>query len=224
MTKEKGVLMKTLKDENLRAETRKYTSNLINNTSSGTSRSFILTNTNQLNSIYDNKSENIINNDKNINSKNDININDINKNEKKIVKKKKKIKKKVKDNKNEEKVLKSGETIKKGQKIKLLTYKKLSDIEKEEEENEIKNKEKENDENIIENLESKQIIEKKEDKNKNKKEKEVKPIIKDKEKENKVSKTRQHLLNSLNNLQYNYDNLMAIGVHGNKLLNSNNKK
>ena len=224
MTKEKGVLMKTLKDENLRAETRKYTSNLINNTSSGTSRSFILTNTNQLNSIYDNKSENIINNDKNINSKNDININDINKNEKKIVKKKKKIKKKDKDNKNEEKVLKSGETIKKGQKIKLLTYKKLSDIEKEEEENEIKNKEKENDENIIENLESKQIIEKKEDKNKNKKEKEVKPIIKDKEKENKVSKTRQHLLNSLNNLQYNYDNLMAIGVHGNKLLNSNNKK
>ena len=214
MTKEKGVLMKTLKDENLRAETRKYTNNLMNNTNSGTSRSFILTNPNQLNNIYDNKSENIINNDKNINSNNDIN-----KKEKKIVKKKKKIKKKVKDNKNEEKVLKSGETIKKGQKIKLLTYKKLSDIEKEKEENEIKNEENENDENIKE-------IENKEDKNEIQKEKEVKPIIKDKEKEkdNKVNKTRQHLLNSLNNLQYNYDNLMAIGVHGNKLLNTNNKK
>ena len=193
MTEEKKSLMKTLKDENLRSETRRYTANLMNKTNnsiSNTSRSFLSSNNNMLNNMYDNNNPN-----------NDILTNNI---EKRSVKKKKKIKKK-KDGKNPEKIVKSGEIIKKekGQKIKLLKYEKLNDNPNEE------NKEDKND-SKIENKEEK-----------NKKENEVKPIIKDKEK--KTNRTRQDLLNSLYNLQYNYDNLMALGIHGTKILNNNKK-
>ena len=40
----------------------------------------------------------------------------------------------------------------------------------------------------------------------------------------KNNNKRRDLLNSLNNLKYNFDNLMEIGVHGNKYFNTNNKK
>jgi hypothetical protein len=105
--------------------------------------------------------------------------------------------------------------MKKGQKYKLLTYRKLTDVDNEKTNNEIKNEEKEEKKDISKN----EPIEN--DKNKNNKGDEVKPIIKDKE--NKYNKTRKDLLNSLSNLQYNFDNLMAIGVHGTKLLNNNKK-
>ena len=117
-TEEKKSLIKILKDENFRAETKKYTTDSMNRTSTSvlnTSASFISANNHMINNTYDNIAP--INN-----------VNSSIKTEKKIVKKKKKIKKK-KDGKNSEKIVKSGEIIQKapGKKIKLLTYKKLYD-------------------------------------------------------------------------------------------------
>ena len=185
MTKEKEVLMKTLKDENLRAETRKFTGNLLNKPKVSNTSILSNNNNNKINSNLENKTEP------------NINVNNLNKDiktEKSSVKKKKKIKKKKKED--SEKILKSGDQIVKGQKYKLLTKN-----EKSNNENIIKEYEKDNNKNINEN--------------KN----EVKPIIKDNE--NKTNKSRKEFLNSLNNLQYNFDNLMAIGVHGTKILNNN---
>lgn len=202
MSEEKEGLMKTLKDENLRAETRKFTGNLLKRTRT-TNSSIPQPNLKKENKIdnkteYNNTSENISTN---------IDINQI---EKKSVKKKKKMKKKAKDG---EKILKSGEPIKKGQKYKLLKYDQLNDVNNDNKnvEKEQKNDNSKNNENDKESEKNKKLIEK-----------EVKPIIKDKE--NKTNRTRKDLLNSLSNLQYNFDNLMAIGVHGTKLLNNTNKK
>ena len=203
MTEEKKVLMKCLKDENLREETRKYTNNLINKTS----KSFISSSNRQLKEInFDNKTENNINEDK----INDLNK-EINKSEEASIKKKKKIKLKKNDkynNSNEKNVLKSGEVVKKGKKIKLKTPTKLNDL----------NNEKDNKENKKEGK-----INQSDDcnKDKDKKGNEIKPIIKDKE--INTNRTRKDLLNSLNSLQYNFDNLMAIGVHGTKSLNIQKK-
>ena len=207
MTKEKEGLLKTLKDENLRAETRKFTKDLINNNKI---RSLTFPNK-DINNIKDfkNKINNNIVND--VDSNNNINFtNKENKNDE--VKKKKKVKKKYKIKKGEKKENKDKaekiekeekidngqkidkidktEKIEKGTKLKLLNYKTL---------NEINNGKNEN------------------------KEKEIKPIINDKMKEKNNNK-RRDLLNSLNNLKYNFDNLMEIGVHGNKYFNTNNKK
>ena len=202
MTEEKKNLMKTLKDENLRAETRKFTRDLINTPK--TSRSFISSNNKHIHSIFDNHNNNIeVNNDMNKN---------INNSEKGSIKKKKKIKKKknVKDGEN---VLKPGEAIKQGQKYKLLIKTNLNEEKNNEEIKDEKKEEKPKNDN--------NNINKENNENKIKKEKETKPIIKDKEK--KSNKTRRDLLNSLNNLQYNFDNLMEIGVHGTKVLNNNKK-
>ena len=207
MTKEKEGLLKTLKDENLRAETRKFTKDLINNNKI---RSLTFPNK-DINNIKDfkNKINNNIVNDVDFNN----NINYTNKeNKNDEVKKKKKVKKKYKIKKGEKKENKDKaekiekeekidngqkidkidktEKIEKGTKLKLLNYKTL---------NEINNGKNEN------------------------KEKEIKPIINDKMKEKNNNK-RRDLLNSLNNLKYNFDNLMEIGVHGNKYFNTNNKK
>ena len=207
MTKEKEGLLKTLKDENLRAETRKFTKDLINNNKI---RSLTVPNK-DINNIKDfkNKINNNIVND--VDSNNNINFtNKENKNDE--VKKKKKVKKKYKIKKGEKKENKDkaekiekeekidneqkidkidkAEKIEKGTKLKLLNYKTL---------NQINNGKNEN------------------------KEKEIKPIINDKMKEKNNNK-RRDLLNSLNNLKYNFDNLMEIGVHGNKYFNTNNKK
>ena len=204
MAEEKKSLIKILKDENFRAETKKYTTDSMNRTStsvSNTSTSFISANNHMIKNTYDNNTQ-------------IISVSSGKKTEKKIVKKKKKIKKK-KDGKNSEKIVKSGEIIQKdpGKKIKLLTYKKLDDNpveenkeEEKKEKNDVKNEKKDN--------EDKKIIQD-----------EVKPIIKDKEKEkeNKMNRSRKDLLNSLRNLQYNYDNLMSIGIHGNKILNKDKK-
>ena len=209
MSDEKKVLMKTLKDENLRAETRKFTGNLIKKNKT-TNSSFISSDKTE-EKIIDNKSENNYK-EKNINTNKEINEID-----KTSVKKKKKIIKKKKEKRDGEKIVKPGEEIKKGQKYKLLTYKKLTDNSDEKINDELKNEEQEKKSNISKNNNVRE-----DDKNKNIKEDEVKPIIKDKE--NKTNRTRKDLLNSLNNLQYNFDNLMAIGVHGTKYLNSNNQK
>ena len=203
MTEEKKNLMKTLKDENLRAETRKFTRDLINTPK--TSRSFISSNNKEIHSIFDNHNNNIETN-------NDLNKN-INNSEKGSIKKKKKIKKK-KNVKEGESVLKPGETMKQGQKYKLLAKTNLNDEKNNEEINDEKKEEKPKNDNN-------NNINKENNENKIKKEKETKPIIKDKE--NKSKKTRRDLLNSLNNLQYNFDNLMEIGVHGTKVLNNNKK-
>ena len=198
MTKEKEGLLKTLKDENLRAETRKFTKDLINNNKI---RSLTVPNK-DINNIKDFKNK--INN----NIVNDVDS----KNKDDEVKKKKKVKKKYKIKKGEKKENKDkaekiekeekidneqkidkidkAENIEKGTKLKLHNYKTL---------NEINNGKNEN------------------------KEKEIKPIINDKMKEKNNNK-RRDLLNSLNNLKYNFDNLMEIGVHGNKYFNTNNKK
>ena len=89
--------------------------------------------------------------------------------------------------------------MKKGQKYKLFAYKKLTDVDYLKINNKIKNEEKEEKKDISKN----EPIEK--DKNIINKEDEMKPIIKDKEK--KYHKTRKDLLNSLNNLQYNFDSM-----------------
>ena len=185
MTKEKEVLMETLKNENLRAETRKFTGNLLNKPIIKKEQI-----TPDLNLKNKTESNNIV--DVNQNNNND----EINKIEKSSIKKVKKKKKKKKEDDNE-----SNKVLKPGQKYKLSSNTNKDENKKEEDKNvNIKN------EDIIKN--------------------EVKPIIKDKEnkekKENK-NKERKDLLNSLNNLQYNFDNLMAIGVHGTKLLKNNNK-
>lgn len=184
MTKEKDVLMNTLKNENLRAETRKFTGNLLNKPK--TKREQItpdlnLKNKTEIHNIVD------VNQNQNQNNNND----EINKSEKSSVKKVKKKKKKKKENDTGS----SKGVLKPGQKYKLSTNNNNDDNKKEEDKNtKIKN------EDIIKN--------------------EVKPIIKDKENKNKDKKD---ILNSLSNLQYNFDNLMAIGVHGTKLLKNNNQ-
>ena len=182
MTKEKEVLMQTLKNENLRAETRKFTGNLLNKPK--TKREQI---TPDLNLKNKTESHNMV--DVNQNNNND----EINKSEKSSVKKVKKKKKKKKENDNGN----SKGVLKPGQKYKLSTNNNNDDNKKEEDKNtKIKN------EDIIKN--------------------EVKPIIKDKENK-KNNKDKKDILNSLSNMQYNFDNLMAIGVHGTKLLKNNNQ-
>ena len=212
MTKEKTNLIKTLKDENLRAETHKYTQNLINNHKN---RSLTVpTKNSNIKKEIENKilnehkteiketNNNIVDNKSNIS--NGEENNKIKK--KKKVKKKKKIKKKKSD---------KVENAENGQKYKLLTYQTLNQII-----NEKKEKEKEN---KIEDkkTENKSIVDKNIKKEKNKDENKIKSNN-DKESE-KINNTRRDLLNSLNNLQYNFDNLMEIGVHGNKILNNKKK-
>ena len=214
MTKEKTNLIKTLKDENLRAETHKYTQNLINNNKQ---RSLTVPSTN-------NKNKNEINNDnnskeiktdnnninKNIIDNSNNTENNINNNENDKVKKKKKVKKKLKLKKGEK--VDKVDKVEKGKKYKLLTYKTINEIrnEKAEEENKIEDNKlyDKNNKDTNENIKTKEV---------NK----INPTISDKQSE-KSNTTRRDLLNSLNNLQYNFDNLMEIGVHGNKYLN--NKK
>ena len=201
MTKEKTNLIKTLKDENLRAETHKYTQNLLN---SNKQRSLTVPNNTIKNKIENNdtkekNNEIIINDDKILSTKE--------KKENVEKKKKKKVKKKFKLKKTEktEKI----EKIENGQKYKLLTYKTLNEINKEKDEKKNNN----NDTKIKknENID----ISKKEESEKN-------INTNDKESE-KSNSSRRDLLNSLNNLKYNFDNLMEIGVHGNKYLNNKKK-
>ena len=173
MTKEKEVLMETLKNENLRAETRKFTGNLLKKP---------IIKKEQITPDLNLKNKTESNNIVDVNQNN--NIDEINKIEKSSIKKVKKKKKKKKEDDNE-----SNKVLKPGQKYKLSSNTNKDENKKEEDKNiNIKN--------------------------------EVKPIIKDKENKNKE---RKDILNSLNNLQYNFDNLMAIGVHGTKLLKNNNK-
>ena len=201
MTKEKTNLIKTLKDENLRAETHKYTQNLLN---SNKQRSLTVPNNTIKNKIENNdtkekNNEIIINDDKILNTKE--------KKENVEKKKKKKVKKKFKLKKTEktEKI----EKIENGQKYKLLTYKTLNEINKEKDE-----KKNNNDDTKIKKNENIDIS-KKEESEKN---------INTNDKENeKSNSSRRDLLNSLNNLKYNFDNLMEIGVHGNKYLNNKKK-
>lgn len=177
MTKEKEVLMETLKSENLRAETRKFTGNLLNRPKPKKEQiipDLNLKNKTECNNIVD------------VNQNN--NIDEINKSEKSSIKKVKKKKKKKKENDNE-----NNKVLKPGQKYKLSSNNN-NDENKKEEDKYIKVK----NEDIIKN--------------------EVKPIIKDKENKNKE---RKDILNSLSNLQYNFDNLMAVGVHGTKILKNN---
>ena len=111
------------------------------------------------------------------------------------------------------------ENAENGQKYKLLTYQTLNQII-----NEKKEKEKEN---KIEDkkTENKSIQEKNIKKEKKEKNRDENKIISNKDKESeKSNNTRRDLLNSLNNLQYNFDNLMEIGVHGNKILNNKKKQ
>ena len=211
MTKEKTNLIKTLKDENLRAETHKYTQNLINNHKN---RSLTVpTNNSNIKKEIENKilnehkteiketNNNIVDNKSNISNGEENNK----------IKKKKKVKKKMKIKKSDK--IENGEN---GQKYKLLTYQTLNQII-----NEKKEKEKEN---KIEDkkTENKSIVDKNIKKEKNKDENKIKSNN-DKESE-KINNTRRDLLNSLNNLQYNFDNLMEIGVHGNKILNNKKKQ
>jgi len=216
MTKEKQTLMKTLKDENLRAETRKFTSNLMKNK---TSNSFSMSNNintdtgkNQNNTSDINNNDKFIPTEVRIEHENPQKEAEVisNTKKKKIIKKKKK---KVKKEEEKENVIKAGEEIKKGPKYKLLTYQKLSDINKQ---NEISNKKGENEEKEKETNGNE-----KEDKIKNEDQGLSNTNIKDKENTN--NKTRRDLLNSLNSLQYNFDNLMSIGVHGTKILNQKKK-
>ena len=127
MTKEKTTLIKTLKDENLRAETHKYTQNLLNNNKQ---RSLTVpnNNTNIINKIEKNEiketNEIIIKNDEILNKKEKETNTEI--------KKKKKVKKKIKLKKVDklEKTDKIEKTEKNenGQKYKLLTYKTINEI------------------------------------------------------------------------------------------------
>ena len=201
MTKEKTNLIKTLKDENLRAETHKYTQNLLN---SNKQRSLTVPNNTIKNKIENNdtkekNNEIIINDDKILNTKE--------KKENVEKKKKKKVKKKFKLKKTEktEKI----EKIENRQKYKLLTYKTLNEINKEKDE-----KKNNNDDTKIKKNENIDISKKEES------EKNINTNDKESEKSNS---SRRDLLNSLNNLKYNFDNLMEIGVHGNKYLNNKKK-
>ncbi len=213
MTKEKTNLIKTLKDENLRAETHKYTQNLINNHKN---RSLTVpTNNSNIKKEIENKilnehkteiketNNNIVDNKSNISNGEENNK----------IKKKKKVKKKMKIKKSDK--IENGEN---GQKYKLLTYQTLNQIinekKEKEKENKIEDKKTENKSIVDKNI-------KKEKKEKNKDENKIKSNN-DKESE-KSNNTRRDLLNSLNNLQYNFDNLMEIGVHGNKILNNKKK-
>ena len=210
MTKEKTNLIKTLKDENLRAETHKYTQNLINNHKN---RSLTVpTNNSNIKKEIENK---ILNEHKteiketnNNNVDNKSNISNGEENNK--IKKKKKVKKKMK--------IKKSDKVENGQKYKLLTYQTLNQIinekKEKEKENKIEDKKTENKSIVDKNI-------KKEKKEKNRDENKIKSNN-DKESE-KSNNTRRDLLNSLNNLQYNFDNLMEIGVHGNKILNNKKK-
>ena len=210
MTKEKTNLIKTLKDENLRAETHKYIQNLINNHKN---RSLTVPSKNSnIKKEIENK---ILNEHKteiketNNNMDNKSNISNGEENNK--IKKKKKVKKKMKIKKSDK-----VENAENGQKYKLLTYQTLNQIinEKKEKENKIEDKKTENKSIVDKNI-------KKEKKEKNRDENKIKSNN-DKESE-KSNNTRRDLLNSLNNLQYNFDNLMEIGVHGNKILNNKKK-
>ena len=212
MTKEKTNLIKILKNENLRAETHKYTQNLINNHKN---RSLTVpSNNNNIKKEIENK---ILNEHKteiketNNNMDNKSNISNGEENNK--IKKKKKVKKKMKIKKSDK-----VENAENGQKYKLLTYQTLNQIinekKEKEKENKIEDKKSEN-----KSIQEKNI--KKEKKEKNRDENKIKSNN-DKESE-KSNNTRRDLLNSLNNLQYNFDNLMEIGVHGNKILNNKKK-
>ena len=208
MTKEKTTLIKTLKDENLRAETHKYTQNLLNNNKQ---RSLTVpnNNTNIINKIEKNeikeKNEIIIKNDEILNKKEKETNTEI--------KKKKKVKKKIKLKKVDklEKTDKIEKTEKNenGQKYKLLTYKTINEIKNEKNEN--KN---DNDDAKNKRDETKEISKKEEIK---------KNITTSDKVSEKSNNSRRDLLNSLNNLKYNFDNLMEIGVHGNKYLNNKKK-
>ena len=212
MTKEKTNLIKTLKDENLRAETHKYTQNLINNHKN---RSLTVpTNNSNIKKEIENKILNehkteIKETNNNMDNKNNIS----NGEENNKIKKKKKVKKKMKIKKSDK-----VENAENGQKYKLLTYQTLNQIinekKEKEKENKIEDKKTENKSIVDKNI-------KKEKKEKNKDENKIKSNN-DKESE-KINNTRRDLLNSLNNLQYNFDNLMEIGVHGNKILNNKKK-
>ena len=134
MTKEKTNLIKTLKDENLRAETHKYTQNLINNHKN---RSLTVpSNNNNIKKEIENK---ILNEHKteiketNNNMDNKSNISNGEENNK--IKKKKKVKKKIKIKKSDK--IENGEN---GQKYKLLTYQTLNQIINEKKEKEKENK------------------------------------------------------------------------------------
>ena len=210
MTKEKTNLIKTLKNENLRAETHKYTQNLINNHKN---RSLTVPSNNSNikkeieNKILNEHKTEIKETNNNMDNKNNIS----NGEENNKIKKKKKVKKKMKIKKSDK-----VENAENGQKYKLLTYQTLNQIinEKKEKENKIEDKKTENKSIVDKNI-------KKEKKEKNKDENKIKSNN-DKESE-KINNTRRDLLNSLNNLQYNFDNLMEIGVHGNKILNNKKK-
>ena len=214
MTKEKTNLIKTLKDENLRAETHKYTQNLINNHKN---RSLTVPSNNsnikkEIENKILNEHKTEIKETKNNNVDNKNNISNGEENNK--IKKKKKVKKKMKIKKSDK--VENGEN---GQKYKLLTYQTLNQII-----NEKKEKEKEN---KIEDkkIENKSIVDKNIKKEKKEKNMDENKIISNKDKESeKSNNTRRDLLNSLNNLQYNFDNLMEIGVHGNKILNNKKKQ
>ena len=212
MTKEKTNLIKTLKDENLRAETHKYTQNLINNHKN---RSLTVPSKNSNikkeieNKILNEHKTEIKETNNNMDNKNNIS----NGEENNKIKKKKKVKKKMKIKKSDK-----VENAENGQKYKLLTYQTLNQIinekKEKEKENKIEDKKTENKSIVDKNI-------KKEKKEKNKDENKIKSNN-DKESE-KINNTRRDLLNSLNNLQYNFDNLMEIGVHGNKILNNKKK-
>ena len=210
MTKEKTNLIKTLKDENLRAETHKYTQNLINNHKN---RSLTVPTKNsnikkeiENKILNEHKTEIKETNNNNVDNKSNIS----NGEENNKIKKKKKVKKKMK--------IKKSDKVENGQKYKLLTYQTLNQIinekKEKEKENKIEDKKTENKSIVDKNI-------KKEKKEKNRDENKIKSNN-DKESE-KSNNTRRDLLNSLNNLQYNFDNLMEIGVHGNKILNNKKK-
>ena len=210
MTKEKTNLIKTLKDENLRAETHKYTQNLINNHKN---RSLTVPSNNSNikkkieNKILNEHKTEIKETNNNMDNKNNIS----NGEENNKIKKKKKVKKKMKIKKSDK-----VENAENGQKYKLLTYQTLNQIinEKKEKENKIEDKKTEN----------KSIVDKNIKKEKKKKNRDENKIKSNNDKESETSNnTRRDLLNSLNNLQYNFDNLMEIGVHGNKILNNKKK-
>ena len=211
MTKEKTNLIKTLKDENLRAETHKYTQNLINNHKN---RSLTVPSNNsnikkeiENKILNEHKTEIKETNNNNVDNKSNISNGEANNK----IKKKKKVKKKMKIKKSDK-----VENAENGQKYKLLTYQTLNQIinEKKEKENKIEDKKTEN----------KSIVDKNIKKEKKEKNRDENKIISNKDKESeKSNNTRRDLLNSLNNLQYNFDNLMEIGVHGNKILNKKKK-
>ena len=121
MTKEKTNLIKTLKDENLRAETHKYTQNLLNNHKNRSLTVPVKNNKNEIaNKILNNNDSKIKENNNIIKNNDGIKVenNDINKNknenENNKIKKKKKVKKKMKIKKGEQL-----ENIEKEQKLKL---------------------------------------------------------------------------------------------------------